>query len=85
MVRGALAGGKGTVDILLEALRAVGSIVAVAALIFIAPLIFMLVFSLVSGFTESQPAALGEEGPAGGRDERVADAPADERQVVRHE
>ena len=72
-------------DILFEALRAVGLLVAVAALIFVAPLIFMLVFSLISGFTEPRPAALDEERPAAGRDERVADAPADERQVVRHE
>lgn len=42
-------------DLLIDALKAVGLIVGTLAAIFVAPLIFMIVFSLVSGFNESVP------------------------------
>jgi hypothetical protein len=42
-------------DLLIEALKAVGQIVFALAAILIAPLIFMVVFSLVSGFNEGLP------------------------------
>ncbi|HET8628124.1 MAG TPA: hypothetical protein VFL91_11920 [Thermomicrobiales bacterium] len=42
-------------DIVLEILRAIGVVVAVGAIILVTPLIFMVVFSLVSGFDERAP------------------------------
>ncbi len=45
-------------DLLISALKAVGLIVGVGAAIVIAPLIFMVLFSLVSGFSDR---AAGDE------------------------
>ena len=42
-------------DLLIDALKAVGLIIGALAAVLIAPLIFMVVFSLVSGFNEGQP------------------------------
>lgn len=44
-------------DLLIEAVQALGLIVATVVVIFLVPLVFMLVFSLVSGFTERVPPA----------------------------
>ena len=40
-------------DLLINALKAVGLIVGTIGIVIVAPLIFMIVFSLVSGFNES--------------------------------
>lgn len=45
-------------NLLIEALKAVGLIVGTVGIVIVAPLIFMIVFSLVSGFREDAP---GEE------------------------
>lgn len=42
-------------DIVLEILRAIGVVVAVGAITLVTPLIFMIVFSLVSGFADRAP------------------------------
>lgn len=42
----------------IEALKAIGLLVGIGVVIFVAPLIVILLFSLVSGFRESTP---GEE------------------------
>lgn len=42
-------------DVLFDALRAVGLILAAVIAVFVTPLIFMLVFSLVSGFDDRLP------------------------------
>lgn len=39
----------------IEALQAVGLVVGVGVVIFVTPLLFVLLFSLVSGFPESTP------------------------------
>ncbi|HEX5504139.1 MAG TPA: hypothetical protein VFW96_16045 [Thermomicrobiales bacterium] len=41
--------------IVLEILRAIGVVVAVGAITLVTPLIFMIVFSLVSGFADRAP------------------------------
>jgi hypothetical protein len=43
-------------NLLIDALKAVGLIVGVLGIVIVAPLIFMVIFSLVSGFNESAPA-----------------------------
>jgi hypothetical protein len=43
-------------DLLLEALKAVGLIIATVGIVIVVPLIIMVIFSLVSGFNESAPA-----------------------------
>ena len=43
-------------NLLIEALKAVGLIVGTLGIVIVAPLIFMVIFSLVSGFNESAPA-----------------------------
>lgn len=42
-------------DVLIDALKAVGLIIGTFVAVLVAPLIFMIVFSLVSGFNESVP------------------------------
>lgn len=42
-------------DLLIDALKAIGLIVGTGAIVFVAPLIFVFIFSLVSGFNESAP------------------------------
>jgi hypothetical protein len=42
-------------DLLIEALKAVGLIIGTLGIVIVAPLIFVVVFSLVSGFNESAP------------------------------
>lgn len=42
-------------DLLIDALKAAGLIIGTLAVVFVAPLIFMVVFSLVSGFNEGLP------------------------------
>jgi hypothetical protein len=42
-------------DVLIDALKAVGLIAGALVAVLVAPLIFMIVFSLVSGFNESVP------------------------------
>jgi hypothetical protein len=48
----------GAMDLLIEAIKAVGLIIGTVGIIIVAPLIFMVIFSLVSGFREDAP---GEE------------------------
>ena len=42
-------------SLLIDALKAVGLIVGTVGIVVLAPLIFMVIFSLVSGFNESAP------------------------------
>ncbi len=42
-------------DLLIDALKAVGMIIGTVGIVIVAPLIFMIIFSLVSGFNESAP------------------------------
>lgn len=41
--------------LVIEALKAVGLLLGIGAAVFVTPLIFILLFSLVSGFRESTP------------------------------
>lgn len=45
-------------DLLIEAIKAVGLILGTVGIVIVAPLIFVVIFSLVSGFREDAP---GEE------------------------
>ncbi|HEY8597972.1 MAG TPA: hypothetical protein VIL85_06045 [Thermomicrobiales bacterium] len=42
-------------NLLIDALKAVGLIVGTVGVVIVAPLIFMIIFSLVTGFSESAP------------------------------
>jgi Fe2+ transport system protein B len=42
-------------DLLIEALKALGLIAGTVAVVILAPLVFVIVFSLVSGFNDSVP------------------------------
>lgn len=42
-------------DILFDVIRALGTIVAAAVAVLVVPLIFMIIFSLVSGFDDRVP------------------------------
>lgn len=47
-------------EIVLDALRAVALLVAVGAVVFLAPFVIMLIFSLVSGFSGDRSARTDE-------------------------
>ncbi|CAA9582777.1 MAG: hypothetical protein AVDCRST_MAG18-3397 [uncultured Thermomicrobiales bacterium] len=42
-------------DVLIEALKALGLVVATVGIVIALPLIFVIIFSLVSGFNEGAP------------------------------